>query len=300
MADTLAATLRPDATTRNGPFSAVGAASRHAALADDNPATWIEATGFNNIPDYAEVSLGDWARSAFGVSKIVARVTGSYRTARVDIVTGSTLLAQGVYGNYGVDPAPTTYTGDLTQAQLDDLRVRVWSRNDLDAFDATEVFVDIYAVAPSGATTLVTIDSVTTEDATPTGSPHVISTDPDHDDAEVRFTATHDGQLIPFDGLVPSDALYPGVALDIIGWKLVVGSLSTGKPIAQQTNRASPNRPCGARTALHEAVSPDGFRVASGTQVVVPFTFIDASDGGADGPRTVSVFVLTDMQGWTA
>lgn len=296
----LVTTLRPDGDVRLGPFTVTGAATVAAALADESAASYID-TAFS--ADYAEVSLPTWAKGASTLTSIAARATNDggpeVLMPRVDIVTGSTVLAVGVFGTYPApNPPPTTYAGDLTQAQIDDLRIRLYGRNDMDSYSAVALYVDVNADFPLGASTTVTIDSVTTEDAAPTGPPHVISTDPDHDDAEVRFTATHDGQLIPFDGLVPSDTLYPGVHLDVIGYKLVVGSLSAGKPVAQQTNRVSPNRVCGARSGLREAVSPDGFRVASGTQVVVRFTFADASDGGADGPRTVSVFALTDMQGW--
>lgn len=170
--------------------------------------------------------------------------------------------------------------------------------------------------------TTITIDSVTTEDPQPTVAPHKISASDAWDDVVVKFTATHDGQLVPTDDLVPSDGTiwpdedyfpdegwYPdeganvdGWARDIIGWTIRESSSdpTTGKVIAQNIGRCSNARVCGSRAALNNACGFESkARIPSGTQVTVPFTYADANDGGGDGVRDVKVYALTESQGWS-
>lgn len=170
--------------------------------------------------------------------------------------------------------------------------------------------------------TTVTIDSVTTEDAQPTVAPHKISALGAWDDVTVRFTATHDGQLVPSDDLVPSDGsiwpdegYYPdegwypdeganvdGWARDIIGWSIKENSSdpTSGRVIAQNLSRCSTVGVCGTRAPLNAVCGPEAKgRIPSGTQVTTPFTYADANDGGGDGVRDVKVYALTESQGWS-
>lgn len=50
----------------------------------------------------------------------------------------------------------------------------------------------------------VTIDQVTTEDAQPSVAPHRISNQPGYQQAQVRFTPSHDGQIVPGGALLPN------------------------------------------------------------------------------------------------
>lgn len=171
--------------------------------------------------------------------------------------------------------------------------------------------------------TATTIDSVVTEDAVPAVAPHRISRDAAHNLVTVKFTPTHDGSLTPGPTTYPSDgsifpastdaaagpfpddptfypddgALILGVAQDLIGYVVREGGTdsTTGKLIAVAGSVCSASLPCSARRPCSEW----GYRIPSGTQVTKAITFADADDGGADGARTINVYVLTDNQGWS-
>lgn len=172
--------------------------------------------------------------------------------------------------------------------------------------------------------TTISIDSVTTEDAQPSVAPHKISRDPAYDDVSVKFTPTHDGDLVPSNDLLPSDgtifpdegyypdegwypdegAIVPGWPRDIIGWSVRENGSATdptsGRVISQNIGRCSSSRVCGSRAALNNACGRESkARIPSGTQITAPFVFTDADDGGADGSRSVNVWVLTESQGWS-
>lgn len=170
--------------------------------------------------------------------------------------------------------------------------------------------------------TAITIDSVTTTDAAPAVAPHKISALAGQDTATVKFTATHDGQLVPTEDLLPSDgaifpdegyypdegiypdlgAVVPGVPRDTIGWTIREGGSdpTSGKVIAQDLARCSPARVCGTRAALNTRCRGEGgVRLAPGTQVTQAITYAVANDGGGDGVRNENVYVLTESQGWT-
>lgn len=176
--------------------------------------------------------------------------------------------------------------------------------------------------SPGDNGTSISIDSVTTEDVQPAVAPHRISRDAGHTTVTLKFTAYHDGQIRPSADLAPSDgtifpdegyypdtdiypdegAIIPGVPRDTIGWTIREGGAdsTTGLVVAQNIRRCSPSRVCGTRAALNPACGPEGdVRVGPGVQVTTSFTFADADDGGADGARTMNVYVLTEAQGWS-
>lgn len=171
--------------------------------------------------------------------------------------------------------------------------------------------------------TTTTIDSVVTEDAVPAIAPHRISADAAHNVATTKFTPTHDGDLTPGPTTYPTDgsifpasdpaaagpfpddpAFYPddgaligGVAQDIIGYVIRAGGVdqTTGKLVEAAGSVCSAALPCSARRPCSEW----GLRLPSGTQVTKAITYADADDGGADGARTINVYVLTENQGWS-
>lgn len=170
--------------------------------------------------------------------------------------------------------------------------------------------------------TTITINSVVTEDAVPAVAPHRISPDPAHDDVAITFTPVHDGNIVPTSDLLPNagsiypdegwcpddplmvpdrGAIIPGVPRDTVGYVIREGGLtpSTGRRIRQVTNRCSVNRVCGNGPdfVVHDPARE--LRVVSATAMADAFTFADANDGGADGPRDINVWVLTENQGWT-
>jgi hypothetical protein len=168
--------------------------------------------------------------------------------------------------------------------------------------------------------TTVTIDSVTTEDAAPAVAPHRISRQASKTDVTVKFTATHDGNIVPSYDLLPGGTLFPdedwypdegyypdqgaivpGVPRDIIAWEIRLGGSdrSSGKLVAQDKDYAGVARAASTRAITNPEATAQGLRLASGTQITTTFTFTDADDGGADGSRTVNVYVLTEGQGWT-
>lgn len=78
-------------------------------------------------------------------------------------------------------------------------------------------------------TFVVSIDSVTTEDAVPVVAPHRISNKPGADVALVAFTPTDDADLYPSDYLLPSDDLLPDTlaGAGTVGfWSLRLGGSS--------------------------------------------------------------------------
>jgi hypothetical protein len=170
--------------------------------------------------------------------------------------------------------------------------------------------------------TTITINSVVTEDAVPAVAPHRISADPAHDDVTFAFTPVHDGNIVPRSDLVPGEgtiypdegwcpddplmvadrgAIIPGVPRDTVGYIIREGGAtpSSGRLIRQVTNRCSDNRVCGSTADFAVRDPARELRVQPPNQIVDAFTFADANDGGADGPRDINVWVLTENQGWT-
>lgn len=169
--------------------------------------------------------------------------------------------------------------------------------------------------------TTISIDSITTEDVAPTVAPHRISALGGWNTVTVKFTPTHDGQLVPTEDLLPSDgtlfpnegvypddgnypdigALIPGVPRDIIGWEIRVGGSdkASGKLVAKAGSRASATRPASSRAVTNPAVSTYGVRSPSGSQITVSFAYADANDLTGDGAKNVNVYVLTESQGWS-
>lgn len=169
--------------------------------------------------------------------------------------------------------------------------------------------------------TTTTIDSVVTTDAVPAVAPHRISPQAGKDTVTVKFTPTHDGHLVPGPTVYPSDgsvypastdaalgpfpddfypdegALIPEVTQDIIAYVIREGGVdqTTGKAMEFAGSVCSAALPCSARRPCSEW----GYRAQSGTQVTKALTYAEANDGGADGSRTVNVYVLTENQGWS-
>lgn len=171
--------------------------------------------------------------------------------------------------------------------------------------------------------TTTILDSVTTEDARPTVAPHRISNVAGYNTATVKFTATHNGDLLPGPTTYPSPgsiapansslalgpfpddpAFYPddgaainGVAQDIIGYVVREGGVdqTTGKAVEFAGSVCSAALPCSARRKCSEW----GFRVPSGTQQTVVIPYADANDGAGDGAKNVTIYALTENQGWS-
>lgn len=168
--------------------------------------------------------------------------------------------------------------------------------------------------------TTITIDQVTTEDAAPTVAPHRISANPAFKTVTVKFTATHDGNIVPSYDLLPGGTLFPdedwypdeghypdqgaiipGVPRDIIGWEIRVGGIdrASGKLVAMDNDRSGIARPTSVRAVTNPEARAQGLRVASGTQITAVFTYDDANNGTGDGTKDINVYALTEGQGWT-
>lgn len=114
------------------------------------------------------------------------------------------------------------------------------------------------------------------------------------------------GALVPQDGYAP---LFPGFTpgasaipaggpfnpfRPLVGFVVREGGAdpSTGKAIKFAGIRAGA-APCSTR----RVASRQDYSSASGTPVPLTFTFADADDGGADGARTINVYVQLEGQG---
>lgn len=117
----------------------------------------------------------------------------------------------------------------------------------------------------------LTIDSVTTEDAVPTVAPHRISALAGKNTATVAFT--------------PTTAAGP-----VRAWRVTVGTNRKVGRLAGNLGCVCGLDRCGAPRVMPLAA-------ASGVQRSEVITFVEASDGGADGARTVNVDALSDA-GW--
>lgn len=117
----------------------------------------------------------------------------------------------------------------------------------------------------------VVVDSVTTADAAPTVAPHRLSAKAGKNQATVKFTPT-------------------AAAGPIRAWRLTVGG-------NRKTGRLAGNlgAVCGLDRCGAPGVMP--LAAASGVQRTEVITFTEASDGGADGGRTVNVDAMSDA-GW--
>lgn len=142
-------------------------------------------------------------------------------------------------------------------------------------------------------TPTATVVGVTTGDAAPAVAPHRISSKAGKSTASVSFTPTHDGVLYPSDALLPEDDLYPGAAAPIVAYIVRVGGTTpdTGRPAGGKSGVCSALFACSQQ--------PCGWSSPSGAAIAEDVTFVEASDGGADGDRTVNVHVLTRGQGWS-
>lgn len=109
--------------------------------------------------------------------------------------------------------------------------------------------------------------------------------------------------LFPDSGAYPdSGGLDPGNTVrDMVGYVVREGGTdsTTGRVVAQNVKRCSSSRACGTRPALNSVCSSTDFRSPSGTTIHFSEIYPDFNDGGADGPRTVNVWALTENQGWS-
>lgn len=140
--------------------------------------------------------------------------------------------------------------------------------------------------------TVTTIDSVTTEDRTPTAAPFVISAQPGKNHADFTFTPTHDGQHLPGPQLVPP--FTPGGAEPIIAVRICDGGTSpyTGKLVGRKGLVCSESEPCSEQLACSDWQSP------SGTQLTEDVTYPEEAPA-SDGSHTINVWVCTNTQGWS-
>lgn len=161
--------------------------------------------------------------------------------------------------------------------------------------------------------TTTSIDSVTTEDAAPTTAPHKISAISGKNTATVKFTPTHDGNLVPCaeltpsaglvpsehltpdEALMPSDGIYPGLVLPMIGVRIEEGGGAVGAgtlmdyvgaPCSDTLLACSDSRPC------------TDWSSASGVQLTRILSYAETG-GPADGNQTINVYVNTEAQGWS-
>lgn len=113
----------------------------------------------------------------------------------------------------------------------------------------------------------ITVNSVTTGDATPTTAPHSISDKAGHNVATVRFT------------------LNAGTTFR--AWRVMVGGAGrTSGRVAGERGWVTGIARCGF------SMRPTA--IAPGTQIVEDVTFTEASDGSADGNRTVNIYAWAD------
>lgn len=171
--------------------------------------------------------------------------------------------------------------------------------------------------------TAITLDLISTPDAAPVAAPYRISDEAGYSTATVKFTATHDGNLLPGPTVYPGDgtvfpassnaaagpfpddpafypdegAMIPGVAQDIIGYVIREGGTdqTSGKAVEFAGSVCSAALPCSSRRVCSEW----GLRVPSGTQLTTLIPYADANDGTGDGAKTMNVYILTENQGWS-
>lgn len=115
----------------------------------------------------------------------------------------------------------------------------------------------------------VSIDSVSSADAAPPAAPYRISKIAGHDRATVKFTPTTTAGVIR-------------------AWRVLIGGAgrTTGR-VGGQAGAVCGIAVCGTARPL---------ALPSGTQITEDVTFVEASDGGADGARTVSVYAWSDTE----
>ena len=132
----------------------------------------------------------------------------------------------------------------------------------------------------------VVINSVTTADAVPTSTPHKISNQTGKQTATVRFTPNYSGTLYPQDELFPDANLLPGEP-NIRAYRFRDGGSdhTTGTLVSEKGKICGTDVLCGTGQLVDTYTAPDD------VQILEDITYAETG-GGADGARTINVYVL--------
>jgi hypothetical protein len=145
--------------------------------------------------------------------------------------------------------------------------------------------------------TTVTIDSITTEDVAPAAAPYRISGVAGFSTATLLFTPTHDGTIYPMDTLALDEGvtpLYPAPNVrKIIAYRVRMG----GTDFKSGVDLGRKGEPCGQEpcSAARKCTS---WNSDSGVQLTEVIDYAETG-GPADGDKDVTIYVNTDLQGWS-